>query len=1052
MATKIMMTLLTLALVSCGGGSEGGNNAGGNEDDHNSADTTFLPREEREDVPVEHEGLVTDKSRFYARSANGFGALVNVSGLDGELRLLLNNQEALDIEANGSFRFGSTFLGGTEVSVSIATSPNTQDCQITGSATQIIQSDSMAIFDVECSNTNAPPPPVIELVYSGSQNTIEIQWTDIDEINSDQSSYRILLSENENGITDGTATLFDIEPGNSSRILDGLLSNQDYFIAMQAVSEQGIVSELSTTARVRTNTDPVVLKNVTRIDVNLDEITISDSTWTIPIDQLESAPSVGDYLIGQSANDVQIVLITQLISEAENYIATVEAAGLGDLIQSMSISSNLSVDIFSTTPSAQAKGEKPSSTSSEKSQRLPFNPSLCRSFTGELSDTELNQITVELNTAFNPRVQNDISFDYTNAEAPSIFGSIMFEGDIELSLGIGFEITAELEGQYTCRVLEIPKTLVYSIGGVPVLQRVTLTADVILVLKSELNLEANVKQTTRMTINAGLEYDEESSTWSPVAEASEHTFSPKMSLDYAARLNSQLSLVPKIETTFYESARVDMTFKADANARAEIRVLSTNDPSYEFRNNPFLLTDFSADVKAEVSMSADFTLFGHQLFALPKQTLYDTGTARIFDLPKLCISPMNDSETCSDFKKISRQSSRRYELEIFLYDGVNNPADLNSIQWQVSPPNGILEIDPEDPRKIIFEAYDDGAYTIVVSSHGVLGRPARQYATFILTGEDCQYGLGEPMPDQYEQYFEIGKGYLIPNNVTEPNNLLSFYETCEFYVGDNEIRSPDTVRAEEVNLRVEFYGGKRNGLLRFGDSIIPQHKIRQGYQNGNIINHLVTIEDFTGYVELTPSSTTPYGSIITYAHENEILGYGRLITVTNPLEYASEPLEVEAFFNPSTLISTVKRYYLSGNLHSSFINNFQYELKEELIFGLTSVLNDPIGIPERGTPISSEHFHEDGAFAGKTEAGEWTRVCGWLYWNSEDSIDYSRLEDEPNTFARLESTPPGETLELGSGYDPRFLRKSPSYEWDWYPRHYGQSTYACADAPFDQVD
>lgn len=55
-----------------------------------------------------------------------------VSGLDGTLRLLLNNIDELAITANGSFDFPSTLGGGEYFSVTAFNAPPDQDCAITG--------------------------------------------------------------------------------------------------------------------------------------------------------------------------------------------------------------------------------------------------------------------------------------------------------------------------------------------------------------------------------------------------------------------------------------------------------------------------------------------------------------------------------------------------------------------------------------------------------------------------------------------------------------------------------------------------------------------------------------------------------------------------------------------------------------------------------------------------------------------------------------------------------------------------------------------------------
>lgn len=81
-----------------------------------------------------------------------------VSGLVGDLTLLLNGGSDLVISADGAFTFADELKTGDSYTVSVAASPSGQTCSVTGGASGTIGDADITSVVVECVEDTGPPP------------------------------------------------------------------------------------------------------------------------------------------------------------------------------------------------------------------------------------------------------------------------------------------------------------------------------------------------------------------------------------------------------------------------------------------------------------------------------------------------------------------------------------------------------------------------------------------------------------------------------------------------------------------------------------------------------------------------------------------------------------------------------------------------------------------------------------------------------------------------------------------------------------------------------
>ena len=953
----LSICIFSSVIISCGGGSEEG-----------SLIPTPTVRIDNPDIPVEFSGQTSKNTRFYASNTAGYQISVLTSGLSGSVILKLGD-ELLTVDDNTNIIFDTTFVANTVVSVFVESQPFLQECAFAVDInTGTIRSDSTLQLELNCVNSNKPAAPHIAQIYSTTIDSINLDWeaaADLDSA-SNEISYKIYWSTIQADVEDKSAEFEPVAAGMLSALLNNLQTNTTYYIAIEATDLDGNVSDLSGTRSLKTISKPNVLTGAPFHNLDTTDIASVGSTWTIPINSFSTAPQVGDVLTRDLGNNLEIVKVVAISSVSSNYVIEVEAGGLADVFEQLTLSSDIGVNIQAT-GNPQSLSKISNNGYAQKTSLSTLKASVCRSGEAELTEEELAQITISLSRSFKPRFNTNFDVDLTNPFNPQLIGEAKFSGKIEVKMETSFEVSSKLRGKFTCELTGLPLVFdfKYLVAGVPVYQDLSIDAKLQLTFDSEINFNGKVSATAFAKLDAKLFRNSTDDQWAVAPLEPAVGYKVDNALSYAAKYSGRASIIPAVSTSLYKVATISLSFDSGMDARMDAEFLSndSNDPFSIFRDPglPFILEEFSVHADILFKLAADLTLpIIGTLLDYPENTIYKTQPLRIFDTPDVCVNAGADKDNCETFTKITPQSSgnKRYELEVHLLDGTNNPYKLSSIQWQVSPENGHIEVGKNDPRKVTFEAFDDEAYTIVASVHGVLGEPARKYAQFSLSG-DCAYGLGHKLPAGTEQYFEESdKGYIFPRdlNVVDPEN--DFHEVCG---------------------TTQYYAGQRNGRDIQVSENVP---IERFYENGMVVSVSFTsaIADATYKYTVIPDPESEFNI--------SVLRYNKVIYTNDP--FVQDGI-IEVIYNLDSMTFERKDYSPDGTLiyySRALLDGSNLDIRQD---NRTAVYHD-------GDPIYQEYYYSNGDLMHSSDLVTFEGVnCGWRI--PIDNVSYSFLDLEGDEFA-----------------------------------------------------
>jgi len=941
----LILCIFTSVIISCGGS---GSDPATETDLTDESTTPFVisSRDENPNIPPEHVGILENNTRYYATNPDGFQVSVLTNGLIGSVFLKLD-EELLQVDENTAATFQSTFVAGTEVTVSIDSQPFLQECSFAGGVNSgTIQPDSTLQLQLNCIDSNTPAAPFISMIYSTAVDSINLEWEN--SVDRDSSAndiaYRVYWSTDRDAVENRTATFVPIPTGVVNTLINNLQTGTLYYIAIEAFDLDGNISALSNISKINTLAVPNVFTGTPLHNLDNNSISISGLTWTAPSSIFNSTPQAGDVLISDLGTTTQIARIVSLVLNSGNYVIETEEGDFSDIFSQLTIANEIgyhsSIDdsnivtntsIASNTSVVNTTANK---TSSTIIPREKISPSLCRSTDGTTLTTEqLNQIVVEPIREFEPRVNNNLSFDVSNL---SVTGDVEFVNKVTLGVKVGYELSDSVTGVFICDLAGLPRTIstfkfyIYTPTPIPIPIPiyVDIKGDIQIKvnLNAEIKAEANIQATVTGTQTAMLSYDSDLDRWVKTSTA-DFNYGVDKTLGYGARANARAAVIPKLTLTMQKIASIFVKADSGANSKISATGLDPSGPIAKFRNPlfPFILEEFSVDADVNVSMGADIAIFDNTILEFTETNIYSTEPLRIFDTQKICVNQGADRDNCSSYKKISQSSNeKRFELELYPVDGVNifgntglNKTDISSIDWKVTPDNGHIEVNSADPRKATFVAYDDQSYTIVASATGSLGEAGRKYTTFGLS-KNCQYGLGEEPPEEYQQYF-VGYeyGYLFPSGLDVSDSKKDVHEICTF--NDSGITSKPVVAT--------YYAGQRNGMFMYeldvSDWDSPQlaHRVELLYQNGSMIKEKTT-DTYDGYFQERVSNCivfpNPYSQL---SFSDCSLNYQYF---NNYYDSTTRHLDSEKRFDAKNLIQSEINYHPNGQ--KSTVYNRQLKL------------------------------------------------------------------------------------------------------------------------------
>ncbi len=594
----------------------------------------------------------------------------------------------------------------------------------------------------------------------------------------------------------------------------------------------------------------------------------------------------------------------------------------------------------------------------------------CRNSKFKLTQKQLEQLSISSIYKFTPRVKKNIVLSLFS---PQLTGSIKYTGKISLGVKAGFKVTDKIKGVYTCKLAGLPlkKSFTYpsGIGGLPVIQDIALDAEVVINFSSDINFNGSAEFVANATLGTSLFYNNATGVWETDTSYSSG-YDTDFKLSYGARYSARAAIIPTVSTTLYKTATASLSADSGANLRVAVELIGLNDPVKDFRTEPFILEDFTADADIKFLLEADYTILGKTLLKYPKRQIYKTKPLRIFDTHLVCTNNAGKRKDCRPEKKLSKSANKNtYNLQIYVRDGKNNQVDLSSIQWKVSPKNGYIKVDPADPRKAVLTTFDDRAYTVVSSANGVLSNAGRQYAKFSLTGR-CTYGLGHQVPEKYDQYFYGNMGYQLPKGMNIIDTKNDFPEVCQV----------DGAQKNTV-FTYSYYGGQLNGIST--GMTVNGGIIKDRYKNGILISSTATDKEFT---------TQTRFRVFTIPSDDFIYTVPIYIRTTprKPPQLGDESKYAEEqIVDPDKLTFTAVSYYPDGTKATENITRVELKLDADPLRG--SFPTASYGDIQGESLISYMAWYPNGQLNYSTSPG-YIKYCGWeRYSESNDfiPIDYN---------------------------------------------------------------
>ena len=981
-ARYLLLFAIISVLGACGGGGGG-----------DSSTTPLIPipditpRENNPSIPAEHAGTEVDNSRYYQGNRTGYKVSVLTTGLTGPVTLKLADEQ-VDITENTTTVFNSTFVADTFITVDIIEQPYLQTCSFTGGVNSgIIMVDATLQLQLNCVDSNVPAAPFIEKIYSTTTTTMDLEWqAAVDrDTNASLISYTVYWSTDRTAVENKSASSQNLPAATLVTQLTGLTADTEYFIAVEATDNNGNQSGLSDIRSLKTIATENVLSGTPYFVLDQADVTISGTTWTVPETAFGSAPVTGNVLITVTVSEYHLVKIVSAALNTGIYTFTVENGSLGDVFETLSFNSDFG---FNESPQFVEMGiPKPYPWTSFKSFTSPYSISLCRQETTaddnllstqpELTPELLDMIKIKPYRKFQPSLLNELKFSggITN---PTLTGSIGFRGEIQLGVEVGFDVTANLEGVYSCKLAGMPlsKGFTIPVYGIPVQADFGLDVELKLVLQATAGVKAKAEALAYLGINDKLTYNSTTNTWDR-SKKTDLGYTTNASYEDGVDVNVRASVIPSLFVSMYKGLGPELTLSADTGVSGDIDtvIVSKQDPIFKIYGYPLKLDEFKIEADTKLVLEADLKMFGISFTKLPFE-LFSSEPLRLFDTPLVCTNEGATQDDCKTEKNITGFGlANRFPLQIHLVDGTFfkslnaaknlNKAELNSVDWQVFPNSGYVEVNKNDPTKATFFAYDDGSYTIVASAYGALGEPARKFATFHV-GQRCNYGLNQKLPKEYDQYFYTGVGNsfnpitVFPNgaNLEENDAYIGYVlpvglegaidtkqgynEVCSGTV--NTFHSIDS-SSHTYDITMSFFAGRRNGTTT------THHR---SYDSKGVL-----LADGTG------SETYVDGRLISgndylFRHINELLPQGYYVALRGGgivYDYSNYTFRnIQRYNDGSIYRDTTEKFYVDTSIFPSpgepnYLLPIQTAsnrpagiLKETVYFAKNRVVNNPAGL------------------------------------------------------------------------------------------------------------
>ncbi len=602
-----------------------------------------------------------------------------------------------------------------------------------------------------CSWSSADPaascPPTFAgpaLIAATGTTEISIGWLPAvdDSTPPGEMIYRVYLSEEEVGTKSAAkSTVEHVVVGGDGIVLQGLQQEWAYFIEVIAEDADGMQSAVPSFGLIddppspggreviTLSVDPELRSSVLlqrTEELHLGEAVATETTLTFQFGENSDPPAIGAVLIGSLAGGGGFVreVMDVVFGETEIVVETSPA------------SVNTAAEAFQLRSSGYLFEVNEPQKAAVRMLKASRQPGQLRTPLVEMITDDREADTGEL--VVRP-VEGDGRFRVTNTKG------FEFGGDFEVDIDFDFkpEFTTDLEmnagGIKTAKVVATgtlsmealarytfgasaswtPEPVevfshswkaIYSIGSVPVYQKITLSLELQVTASAIAAIEATASAGASTMIQVGASYNE-SDGWTPIAGFGFDRWA-EADIGFVGGAEAELRLIPKVAVEFYETIAGSITIEPSISGQ-----LAAEDTLVE-PCFPIELTDFSVDLEAEANVAIDLTWFDD--FELFGATVWQSDKWVLFSLPTI---------------ELGAVGAGPVTITADVTNGVLNEFDLGSVDWRLEPATATLTPRVGDPLTAQLQCSEEGdTYTVTFSGHGILGPLSRSCEQIVV---DC---------------------------------------------------------------------------------------------------------------------------------------------------------------------------------------------------------------------------------------------------------------------------------------------------------------------------
>ncbi len=550
-------------------------------------------------------------------------------------------------------------------------------------------------------------------------------------------TYQVHLSDQPN-FTPSTATLQTAVTGQEKTEVLGLATGQTYNVLVVAVDQDGNESLERDYRTATTFADPVIVSQTTQFaedkNLGLGEATTSDGVqFTYPSGG--TPPQVGSVLFANVGEDTCLRKVDAVTSTADGGIVVQTSdAELTEVLEQATIASELTLfDV----DKAAARSQHTAGISVRRSVRSDGSRHSEMRWQDDVLIAEQTNFSSQLrsNTSGDERfkVEPIVSFEpdvapkflwkldpTTNKPVPA---GVRLHIKGTLTAGIKAEFNFEEAGSVEKEVPIFKRIYrsTYWINGVPIYLVSTLSLKAVLSANASTKIHANAEATVSARLETGAQLNLDQ-TWKLSPPTTEFDKSFTVDVSAHGQVVGKVRLIPTLQIAYYPlrvllvplAVAVDASIEPILMGEVAADTIGKADLLEQLGFLKTQLTQLDFTLQEETFMGISMTVFRKTFPLLKKTQLGKTRSWVLFSLPQLSVAGG------------SGKKDEPIKLVATTTDGINNPFNESSVQWDVYPPG---KATVSGGKTGSFTASEEGTYTVFFSGASRIPAPlGRQFA------------------------------------------------------------------------------------------------------------------------------------------------------------------------------------------------------------------------------------------------------------------------------------------------------------------------------------